>query len=480
MAYQNQKVKARQTVARSNTQTKGLGIVSVVPMDLWNPTTQYQKLNLVRYNGATYIATQDNQGVTPTVKGVWQPMAYDGGAVSPDGSYPQMSVGQATNDSTGTNISEQFSDINSKIPSTASEENQLADKAFVNSSINAVAAYYITPTASGDEAFSTHSALINATTFYNGGQPRVPTQNDYAIVQADETQTADASGKYPTTRYSYQGGTYPNGAWEFQYIVNNTTLTNAQLNAINSGITAEKVNTTVTTNTIQTIGGTKTFTSSATQMYGLRLKNGTNYGCRLNFGDGDYVYLEEPADDVLKIHAKSIMLECEEDFTINDDSGMAGQVLTSTGTGSPPIWKDGGALASYPIGALYISTNSTSPASLFGGSWTAIGSGYYLKAITSGASTYNSAGLPNIVGMGAVMITTGYSKVESTGAFKTSTRDGGLDGETGSGRSQQGRLNFSAADGEVSLTGQYVNNVYGKSDTVTPKNYGVYMWRRTA
>lgn len=127
------------------------------------------------------------------------------------------------------------------IPDSASTANKLADRAFVNSSINGVAAYYITPTASGDTAFATYAALVGATTFYNGGQPRIPTQNDYAIVQADETKPQDASGKYPTTRYSYQGGTYPDGSWVFQYIVNNTTLTNAQLDAINSGITSELV-----------------------------------------------------------------------------------------------------------------------------------------------------------------------------------------------------------------------------------------------
>lgn len=44
----------------------------------------------------------------------------------------------------------------------------------------------------------------------------------------------------PTTRYTYQG-TYPNGQWDFQYVVNNTSLTQAQINAINSGITSQKV-----------------------------------------------------------------------------------------------------------------------------------------------------------------------------------------------------------------------------------------------
>lgn len=100
---------------------------------------------------------------------------------------------------------------------------------FVNSSINNVAAYYITYNADGD-AFPTHAALESAVVFYNGGQVRVPTRNDYCIVRADE----DNDGA--TTRYSYQ-----NNQWEFQYIVNESPMTVAQLAAINSGITSEYV-----------------------------------------------------------------------------------------------------------------------------------------------------------------------------------------------------------------------------------------------
>ena len=129
----------------------------------------------------------------------------------------------------------QINTIDSYIPSSTTTENQLADKAFVNSSINNMAAFYITSNAAG-AAFSTQASLLNATTYYYGGQPRTPTQNDYAIVLADESQPKNVDGKYPTTRYSYQGS-----EWSFQYVVNNTPLTQDQVNAINSGITKEIV-----------------------------------------------------------------------------------------------------------------------------------------------------------------------------------------------------------------------------------------------
>ena len=38
----------------------------------------------------------------------------------------------------------------------------------------------------------------------------------------------------------------------------------------------------------------------------LRLKGSNNYGNKLNFGDGDYVYLSEPVDDILEVHTKSV------------------------------------------------------------------------------------------------------------------------------------------------------------------------------
>lgn len=126
-------------------------------------------------------------------------------------------------------------EVKEVIPSDATPENPLTTRNFVNSSINNMAAFYITYNAEGN-AFPTRASLFNATTYYYGGQPRTPTQNDYAIVLSDESQPLGVDGKYPTTRYSYQGA-----QWSFQYVVNNTSLTQDQVNAINSGITAQKI-----------------------------------------------------------------------------------------------------------------------------------------------------------------------------------------------------------------------------------------------
>ena len=121
-----------------------------------------------------------------------------------------------------------ISDVEGKIPTQASAENQLADKNFVNSSINAVAAYYITSDVAGDP-FATVAAL-DAGPYFSQGSLREPTRNDYALVTSDENH----DGK--TSRYLYDGS-----QWVWQYDLNNTTFTAAQVAAINSGVTSAKV-----------------------------------------------------------------------------------------------------------------------------------------------------------------------------------------------------------------------------------------------
>lgn len=130
------------------------------------------------------------------------------------------------------------SDIVPVSPSTSAGDNELAGaKAtanFVNSSINALAAFYITMDADGTQ-FPT-KADLDGGPYYNAGNPRQPTQNDYAIVTEDEDH------ENATTRYIWQQGSVEDGFWEYQYTINRTPLTQAQLDALDSGITANKVN----------------------------------------------------------------------------------------------------------------------------------------------------------------------------------------------------------------------------------------------
>ena len=127
-------------------------------------------------------------------------------------------------------VYDKINSIDVVIPSAATSSNQLADKDYVNDWINSVTAYYITKDAQGNQ-WATRAELFAATTFYSGWVVRTPTKNDYTIVLSDE-QHDNA-----TTRYIYNSG------WEYQYTVNETAMTQAQLDALNSWITAAKVST---------------------------------------------------------------------------------------------------------------------------------------------------------------------------------------------------------------------------------------------
>ena len=128
-------------------------------------------------------------------------------------------------------VADAVSTINWKISSDASSSNKLMDKNYIDNAINSISAYYITKNEQWDQ-WATYAELATATTFYSWWVQRTPTQNDYTIVLADENHDN------ATTRYSYQWS-----QWEYQYTVNETALTQSQLDALNSWITSGKVST---------------------------------------------------------------------------------------------------------------------------------------------------------------------------------------------------------------------------------------------
>ena len=78
-------------------------------------------------------------------------------------------------------VYDKIDSIDALIPSAAASNNQLADKNYVDDSINQVAAYYITKNAQWD-AFATYAELSAATVFYSWWVQRTPTRNDFCIV----------------------------------------------------------------------------------------------------------------------------------------------------------------------------------------------------------------------------------------------------------------------------------------------------------
>lgn len=121
--------------------------------------------------------------------------------------------------------------IEAKIPNQASAQNQLADKDFVNSSINSSTAFF-------RGTFASRAALLAvAWQTTNPGAANYVSNNDYAYVADDESLNDEA------WRYIYvleTGG--QNNGWQPQFRVNESPLTAAQLAALNSGATAALIN----------------------------------------------------------------------------------------------------------------------------------------------------------------------------------------------------------------------------------------------
>lgn len=117
-----------------------------------------------------------------------------------------------------------IADIKSLIPNTASASNELADKNFVNSTVGTNTANYIS---NDGEPFTSLSALES----YAG----TVTNNDYAFITG-----IDEEGNIFFDRY--KASVIDNTVtWGKEYRLNNSSFTAEQWAAIQSGITAEKV-----------------------------------------------------------------------------------------------------------------------------------------------------------------------------------------------------------------------------------------------
>lgn len=186
-----------------------------------------------------YVHLLDEQPTTPKEGDMW-PDEEGGFVIYQNGSTHglddnAMQLAHEAYD-IATNALGGVSDIQVLIPAQASDSNQLADKAFVNSSVQ-------TATANFRGNWSTWAdvpiEVLGYPTDYTGS--RTPTVNDYLVVQ-------DASGYVGETlegtwRFKYSGTWETSGksGWLPEYQVNETPLTSAQLAALNSNITAAKV-----------------------------------------------------------------------------------------------------------------------------------------------------------------------------------------------------------------------------------------------
>ncbi len=132
-----------------------------------------------------------------------------------------------------TALSNRVTTIEGEIPSQASSSNQLADKAFVNSSVQTATANF---RGNWTDWANVPTVATDYPVDYAGNT--TPTVNDYLVVQDASDYTLDTLEG--TWRFKYTGTWSVDGkaGWNPEYQVNETPLTAAQLAALNSGITA--------------------------------------------------------------------------------------------------------------------------------------------------------------------------------------------------------------------------------------------------
>ena len=148
-------------------------------------------------------------------------------------------------------------------------------------------------------------------------------------------------------------------------------------------------------------------------------------------------------------------VKLSDDFTADAD----GTLHLAGGTAPDP----------YPVGSIYQSTDPTSPAALFGGTWEQIASDRVLMGASRShaAGTTVKAGLPNITG--SFVANVHYMSHEVSGAFTAGDRI-----------TSTGANNGDANVYKFSLDASKSNAVYGRSSTVQPAAYYVHIWRRVA
>lgn len=130
------------------------------------------------------------------------------------------------------------------IPPAASEYNQLADKAYVDAIGERVEARYLSYSQDG-LPFPTYDDFVAAQqtdTFYYMNALTAPNNNDVIVITADRTHLNE-NGQPTTTRWRFFKPEIVPGEWRYEYTINNSALSEAQLLAINSGINSVKVET---------------------------------------------------------------------------------------------------------------------------------------------------------------------------------------------------------------------------------------------
>ena len=137
-------------------------------------------------------------------------------------------------------------------------------------------------------------------------------------------------------------------------------------------------------------------------------------------------------------------------------------------------------LADHPVGSIYQSTDPTSPAALFGGTWQEIAQNRVLMGASyaHAAGTTVEAGLPNIAG--SLSETSNNGKTSPFRGNKNAISSIGALAVTEVSSPFCGFAGYEGSAYNISFDASRSNPIYGRSNTVQPAAYYVHIWRRVA
>lgn len=137
-------------------------------------------------------------------------------------------------------------------------------------------------------------------------------------------------------------------------------------------------------------------------------------------------------------------------------------------------------LAAYPVGSIFQTVSTTSPASLFGGIWQEIAQNRVLMGASyaHAAGTTVKAGLPNIAG--SLSETSNNGKTSPFRGNKNAISSIGALAVTEVSSPFCGYAGYEGSAYDISFDASRSNSIYGSSNTVQPPAYYVHIWQRVA
>lgn len=159
-------------------------------------------------------------------------------------------------------------------------------------------------------------------------------------------------------------------------------------------------------------------------------------------------------------------VKLSDDFTADAD----GTLHLAGGTAPDP----------YPVGSIFQTVSTTSPAALFGGTWQEIAQNRVLMGApyAHAAGSTVEAGLPNITG--SLSETSNDGKTTPFRGNKNAISSIGALAVTEANSPFCGYGGYEGSAYDISFDASLSNPIYGASSTVQPAAYFVHIWKRVA